>query len=355
MNPWNPVPAARIASRPLLSRPEPRSNKAQCSGELRMTKVGQTLPIIPCWRHPEIKRLLYGVTGGQRVAEVVRMADGRRVSVELSGDPHGSPVFLLHGMPGSRLGPRPRGMVLHHMGVCLISFDRPGYGGSDRLQGRKVADAASDVAAIADAYGFDSFAVAGRSGGGPHALACAALLPTRTTRVAVLVGLAPQGANGLDWYDGMTNSNVIDFTAAEAGHDAIAGRLAATAERIRADPASLLMQLHDELPDLDRRLIADADIRRILVRSHYEGLRTSADGWIDDVIAVCTPWGFSLADITVPVLIWHGEADVFSPVNHARWLASQIMHTTVVLQRRAAHFAALAALPEALRWLVSPM
>jgi pimeloyl-ACP methyl ester carboxylesterase len=281
------------------------------------------------------------------------MADGRRVSVELSGDPHGSPVLLLHGMPGSRLGPRPRGMVLHHMGVRLISFDRPGYGGSDRLLGRKVADAARDVATIADTFGLDRFAVMGRSGGGPHALACAALLPTRTTRVAVLVSLAPQGADGLDWFDGMTNSNVIDFTAATAGHDAIAPRLTAAAERIRADPAILLMHLQDELPDLDRRLIEDADIRRILTRSHFEGLRISADGWIDDVIALCSPWGFDPADITVPVLIWHGEADVFSPANHARWLASQITHATVVLQQRAAHFAALTALPETLRWLIS--
>ena len=143
-----------------------------------------------------------------------RASDGRRLSVEVFGDPDGTPVFLLHGTPGSRLGPRPRGAVLHRLGVRLIAFDRPGYGRSDRLPGRQVADVAADIAAIADAYGLEKFAVVGRSGGGPHALACAAMLPHRTTRAAVLVGLAPRGAEGLDWFDGMAKSNVIDFTAA---------------------------------------------------------------------------------------------------------------------------------------------
>lgn len=129
----------------------------------------------------------------------VKTPDGRQLATQLDGDPEGRPIFLLHGTPGSRLGPRPRSAVLHRLGVQLISFDRPGYGESDRLEGRRVADAAADVLAIADAYGLDRFAVVGRSGGGPHALACAALLPDRLTRAAVLVGIAPRGAEGLGW------------------------------------------------------------------------------------------------------------------------------------------------------------
>src|SRR5580693_7584726 len=118
----------------------------------------------------------------------VRTADGRRLSTQSSGDPDGKPVFVLHGTPGSRLGPHPRSSVLHRLGVRLISFDRPGYGESDRMEGRKVADVAADVLAIADDLGLKTFSVVGRSGGGPHSLACAALLPERVTRAAVLVG-----------------------------------------------------------------------------------------------------------------------------------------------------------------------
>ena len=141
------------------------------------------------------------------------------------------PIFLLHGTPGSRLGPHPRSSVLHRLGVQLIAFDRPGYGESDRMAGRQVADVAADVLAIADAYGLDRFAVVGRSGGGPHALACAALLPERVTRAAVLVGLAPHGAAGLDWFDGMAESNVTEFTAAANGYEDIVAHTKAVAER----------------------------------------------------------------------------------------------------------------------------
>jgi pimeloyl-ACP methyl ester carboxylesterase len=277
----------------------------------------------------------------------------RRLSCEVFGDPEGTPVFLLHGTPGSRLGPRPRGVVLHRLGVRLIVFDRPGYGGSDRQAGRRVADVAADVAAIADSYGLAEFAVVGRSGGGPHALACAAMLPHRTTRAAVLVGLAPHGADGLDWFDGMAASNVIDFTEAAASRDAISARLTAAAESIRADPASLIARLETELPDPDRRVVADSGIRSMLVRNYAEALRTSAYGWIDDVVAFCTSWGFDPADIAVPVRLWHGKSDVFSPPSHAQWLADRIPGATVIVQEGAAHFGALGVLPDILRWLAA--
>jgi pimeloyl-ACP methyl ester carboxylesterase len=285
------------------------------------------------------------------LTDTVLAAGGRRLSVQVFGDSEGIPVFLLHGTPGSRLGPHPRGQVLHRLGIRLIAFDRPGYGHSDRLAGRKVADVVEDVAAIADAYGVEKFAVVGRSGGGPHALACAALLPRRTTRAAVLVGLAPHGAEGLDWFDGMAQSNVIDFTAAAAGHDPLSARLTPAAESIRADPASLITRLQAELPDSDRRVVTDRGIRSMLVQNYAEALRTSAYGWIDDALAFCSPWGFDPAAVTVPVVLWHGENDVFSPVSHARWLADQIPGATVLVQAGAAHFGALDVLPDILRWL----
>src|SRR5260370_37285137 len=108
---------------------------------------------------------------------MVRLPDSRRLACEEYGEPDGDPVFFLHGTPGSRLGPRPRAIVLYQLGVRLIAFDRPGYGQSDPQPGRTVADVASDVSAIADYLELDHFAVIGRSGADPHALACAARLP----------------------------------------------------------------------------------------------------------------------------------------------------------------------------------
>jgi pimeloyl-ACP methyl ester carboxylesterase len=285
------------------------------------------------------------------VTEIVRAADGRRLSVDLSGNPDGVPVFLLHGTPGSRLGPRPRGMLLYRLGVRLITFDRPGYGQSDRRPGRRVADVAADVAAIADRYGIERFAVAGRSGGGPHALACAALLPRRVRRVAILVGLAPHDADGLAWFNGMAPSNRAAYSSGVARQEFLAARLTSQADTIRGDPASLLARLYDELPDADRRVISDPGIRALLEATYAEALHASADGWIDDALALCTNWGFDPTTVAVPVLLWHGERDVFSPVSHTRWLGNAIPRATVVVQSGAAHFGALNVLADVLRWL----
>jgi pimeloyl-ACP methyl ester carboxylesterase len=281
----------------------------------------------------------------------VKTPDGRQLSTQVYGDPDGKPVFLLHGTPGSRLGPHPRAAVLHRLGIRLIAFDRPGYGESDRHEGRRVADAAADVLAIADAYGLEKFAIVGRSGGGPHALACAALLPERLTRVAVLVGLAPHGAVGLDWYDGMTDYNVLEYTAAAKGYEDVAAITEAAADAVRADPASLLRSLQAELPDPDQRVVADRGIRSMLLNTYSEAVRASAYGWIDDALAFYSPWGFEPATVTIPVLLWHGASDNLSPVSHARWLADRIPNAAVVVQAGAAHFGALDVLPDILTWL----
>lgn len=282
----------------------------------------------------------------------VRAPDGRLLRVECSGDPRGRPVFLLHGMPGSRVGPRPRPMFLYQRGVMLISYDRPGYGGSDRLQGRRVVDVAEDVTAIADALGVDRFAVVGRSGGAPHALACAAQLPQRVTRAAALVTLAPRDAEGLDWYEGMSAFNVDEFRTAFKDPERFMARLIPRSHAIRSDPAKLLEQIRQDLTDDDCRIVSDNGIRSMLMRNYVEALRTSPYGWIDDALALTGPWGFDPADIRTPVLLWHGVQDVFSPAAHSSWLAERIPQATCVLEPAAAHFAALRALPDVLGWLL---
>lgn len=284
--------------------------------------------------------------------EQVRTGDGRTLLVERSGDLRGQPVFLLHGMPGSRVGPRPRGMVLFHRGIQLISYDRPGYGGSDRHAGRRVVDVAQDVAAIADAIGVERFAVVGRSGGAPHALACAALLPERVTRAAALVPLAPRDADGLDWFEGMTAYNVVHFRSAFSTPDRYVAQLIRRSAAIRSDPARLLDDLRRDLTDDDRRIVSDTGIRAMLLRNYQEALRTSPYGWIDDALALCRPWGFELSAIRAPVLLWHGKKDVFSPASHSCWLAGRIPRVTTVLDPAAAHFAALQALPAVLTWIL---
>jgi pimeloyl-ACP methyl ester carboxylesterase len=282
----------------------------------------------------------------------VRSADGRQLAVRVSGHPTGHPVVYLHGTPGSRVGPFPRGRVLYELGVRLISFDRPGYGGSDRRPGRRVADVVQDVEAIADHLGLGTFAVVGRSGGGPHALACAAQLPGRVTRAGVLVSLAPWAAEGLDWFAGMAESNVREFTTASMEPELLMTTLAQTADKIKADPRSHVSTLRLEMPEADLRVVGDTGILRLLANNFAEALRDSAAGWIDDNLAFCEPWGFELSDIDVPVLLWHGEYDVFSPAAHARWLAERIPGAELWMGSDAAHFGALEVVPDVLSWLI---
>jgi pimeloyl-ACP methyl ester carboxylesterase len=286
------------------------------------------------------------------VTTFVPAQDGRRLAVRIAGDPAGMPVILLHGTPGCRLGPLPKWKVLYSQGIQLISFDRPGYGRSDRLVARRVADVADDVEAIADAIGLRRFAVLGRSGGGPHALACAALLPDRVVRAGVLVSLAPPTAEGLDWFGGMTDINVTEYTFATTDPETLAARLIRTAAQIKANPSSYVASIYEELTESDRRVVADAGIRALLAESYAEALRNSADGWIDDSLAFCAPWGFDPSRIEVPVLLWHGEDDVFSPVAHTRWLAARIPGAISVVSPGAAHFDALRVAPDVLSWLI---
>ncbi|MEO3975027.1 alpha/beta hydrolase [Streptomyces sp. CAU 1734] len=296
--------------------------------------------------------------------------DGK-LAYEEWGDPQGYPVFLLHGTPGSRLGPRPRTFHLHNLGIRLIAYDRPGYGDSDPHTGRSVADAALDVRAIADTLGIGRYSVVGRSGGGPHALSCAALTPERVRSAAAVVTVAPPDAEGLNWLVGMAESNVMTYTMmARNSPDLtqVGALLARNADAIRRDPSSLLSSLAGEMPAVDRRVVEDAGIRDLLQLNYLSAVGEADEpsepdgggpaplpeplGWIDDLVALRQPWGFAPEEISdVPVLLWHGEQDVFAPVSHFHWLADRIPGASAVLQPSAAHFAALPALGPILAWV----
>jgi pimeloyl-ACP methyl ester carboxylesterase len=276
--------------------------------------------------------------------------DGRRLAVTERGDPHGAPVMLFHGTPGSRLGPIPRAMTLHATGIRLLAFDRPGFGESDRLPGRSVASVAADAATVADAFGITHFAVLGRSGGGPHALACAALLPERVTKAAAMVPLAPRDAMGETWFSGMTRGNTEAYQQAVTDPAALRRVLDERAAHIRADPASLLANIEEGLEPTDRAVIRQANIRQELVRAYAAAVSRSADGWFDDAVALAAPWGFDPGDIRVPVYLWHGVEDRFSPISHTRWLGERIPLATVDLEPSASHFSALLRMPQVIVW-----
>jgi pimeloyl-ACP methyl ester carboxylesterase len=290
------------------------------------------------------------------VDRTVQASDGRVIAVEEAGDPAGRPVLVQGGTPGSRLlyGPHVRDAA--ERGLRLIGYDRPGYGGSSPQPGRTVADCASDVRAICAALGIDRLAMWGASGGGPHVLACAALLPDLVAAAASLASLAPFDADGLDYFDGMAPENVEDIVlffsdeaAARAKADRDRAEILGEGPEGAADDGAA-----DEpgpvLPPADFAAIAGG-LGDFIETAMRDGLAPGTDGWWEDN-CVLRPWGFSLADITVPVLLLHGRQDTFVPFGHGQWLAAHIPGVQPMLLDDDGHLSLLQnRVPEVHRWL----
>jgi pimeloyl-ACP methyl ester carboxylesterase len=254
----------------------------------------------------------------------VRLADGRTLRVQDAGATDDPAAVFFHGTPGSWLLHDRWLAAAAAAGLRLLAYDRPGYGGSTPKPDRTVANAAADVAAIADQLQVGRFAVWGASGGGPHALACAALLPDRVVAAAAASSPAPYDASGLDWFAGMPEMDVQRFKLALAGRDALQPLLGQLAQAFTAaDPAQLIALSGPVLSPPDRAVF-DTDLAAFLLAVFREGLAAGAEGWVEDLLGFVAPWGVELGSVRVPVAVWHGEQDVRVPVAHGRWLAGAI-------------------------------
>ena|SRR6185437_10000745 len=248
---------------------------------------------------------------------------GRVLTVEDAGPPSGYPV-LVHGGGGSRhLFPA---LVRHARGsgFRLIGYDRPGYGGSTPMPGRVIADCAADVKAIMAELAIERVVAWGFSGGGPYALATAALLPGMVTAVCVFAPLGPYGVEGLDFLEGMAESYWDEVRVFFADRQA-------AREKFRVEA----MEMFDRLSTPDGWLALwgarahqdeahGQEAADYLASVQRDGWTNGDEGWWDDWTAFLSPWGFDLADIGAPVSLWHGLADTRCPPAHSRWLADQL-------------------------------
>lgn len=283
----------------------------------------------------------------------VRTSDGRVLHVEITGDRRGRPILMHHGTPGSGRAYRLHSADAAERGVCLIGYDRPGFGGSTAQPGRTVADCAADVEAIASALGFDRIGVWGISGGGPHALACAALLPRLVVGVVSLASPAPYDAEGLDYFAGMGQENVDDIQLTLS--DEARAREKADEDRRRMLDLSLETMVNP-FPTLLSPVDAAAftpEVAEYLRGGAHEGLAPGVEGWWDDSVAQLRPWGFELDSISVPIQLWHGRHDRFVPFQHGEWLAAAIPGVEAHLTDEDGHVTLLQRrIPEAHAWLL---
>jgi pimeloyl-ACP methyl ester carboxylesterase len=282
----------------------------------------------------------------------VRRSDGRTLTAHETGDPRGELVLVHHGTPGSGgLAPWWAADAAAHR-IRLVGYDRPGYGDSDRHVGRTVSAAAADAAAIADALGVDRFYTWGVSGGGPHALACAALLPDRVVAAATLASVAPRDAPGLDWLAGMGDDNLDEFGRAADGEHALRPYLASQSAQFRsATPNDLAEAMRTLLPSVDVTVLTGA-FAEYLHANILAGLAVGEDGWLDDDLAFNAGWGFDPADIRVPVLVLQGRHDLMVPFAHGTWLAAHIPDCTARLTDTDGHLTLSADLGPVHDWLL---
>jgi len=255
--------------------------------------------------------------------ESLRLPDGRVLEFFVSGPADGLPLVFHHGTPGAGTPVRALERAVHARGLRYVSASRAGYGGSDRHPGRRVVDVVADTRALLDALGAPECVVAGHSGGGPHALACAARLPGVRSAL-VIAGVGPGTADDLEFLAGMGEENIVEFAAAGGGEDVLRPYLdAQRAELAGATASDIVTSLATILPEVDRAVLVD-EYGEDMARAFAEGLRRGVDGWLDDDLAFLHPWGFELDEIAVPTTIWQGDADLMVPFAHGRWLASRI-------------------------------
>jgi pimeloyl-ACP methyl ester carboxylesterase len=245
------------------------------------------------------------------------------LAVTTGGDPAGRPVLVHTGTPGSRWLYPPHERDAAERGLLLIGYDRPGYGGSSPHPGRTVADCAGDVRAICAALGIGRLAMWGISGGGPHVLACAALLPDLVAAAASLASPAPYDAEGLDYFAGMGQANVDDIKLFFADQTASRAKLDAEREdTLAAAPDDLAKEMQTLLTPADAAVMA-GELAGFFASSMHDSLAPGSEGWWEDN-CMHLPWGFELSAISVPVLVMQGRQDMFVPFAHGEWLAGHI-------------------------------
>jgi pimeloyl-ACP methyl ester carboxylesterase len=252
----------------------------------------------------------------------IKLRDGRALTYAEYGDPRGKPVFLFHGMPGSRVF-RPHDEITTKLGVRLITVDRPGYGLSTFQSNRQILDWPNDIAQLADQLGIDKFAVAGHSGGGPYAAACAFALTDRVTAAALICGAGPVDSSGaLEHMDGL---NRMGFRVGRHIPWLVWWLLIWAFYRDgNQRPEKIMEREAATRPRADAELWKIDSIREVCYASVVEAFRNGTKGHAWEARLMTRPWNLPVEKIQAPVHIWHGTSDRTTPIQMARYLAGRI-------------------------------
>ena len=283
----------------------------------------------------------------------ITLRDGRTLHVYDYGDSDGNVLIEHHGTPGSGLA-FPRDLELaRERGLRSIRYDRAGYGGSTPNPGRSVVDVVADIDDVLDALGIERYVTLGGSGGCPHSFACGAR-SERCLAAAAIAPPAPYAAHGLDWLAGQGDANQVEWAAALDGPEALEAYMEGEAAKLRAITPEQIKEIWASvLPPVDAAVLTGdraAHAKRSLERAAEHGIA----GWRDDDLAFIHPWGFELAEIGVPTLLWQGVQDKMVPLAHANWVAARIPGVEAHISEEDGHLSiAVGRLGEIYDWLAS--
>jgi pimeloyl-ACP methyl ester carboxylesterase len=269
-----------------------------------------------------------------------RLADGRDLGYAQYGDPEGTPIFFLHGFPGSRLSAQIAHEPALSLGVRVVAPERPGIGLSSPRPGRKLLEHAADVAELADRLRLDRFAVLGDSGGGPYAAACAFALRGRLASVAIVNGLGPPETP--EATRGMAIGERLAYIFGRRAPRFSGWFLARFAAWARGHRRAFLRLVRTQLAEPDRRMLAQGALARLFVDDFLEAFR---QGWVwvaEELALLTRPWGFRLEEIRVPVRLFVGGLDRTVPAAAMRHVAAAIPGCALTCYEDEGHFSLLA-------------
>jgi pimeloyl-ACP methyl ester carboxylesterase len=260
--------------------------------------------------------------------EEIVLADGRTLEVATMGDPSGATIFFHHGTPGSTRTVKSLEALSDFGDFFVVTTSRPGYGQSSRREGRSIASVIGDLDAALTYFEREEYVALGWSGGGPHALASAALDP-RCRSAVTLASVAPADVD-FDWTEGMGPGNVEEFALAKEGGPAYEELMAATGDFIgTANRDNIVEILEGYLSEPDREALVNDDARELFVEGMRYGFVNGWRGYFDDNVAMMAPWGFEVSDIRVPVHLFYGDDDLMVPAPHGQWLGEHVANATV--------------------------
>jgi pimeloyl-ACP methyl ester carboxylesterase len=280
---------------------------------------------------------------------VLTLSSGRRLGWAEYGDRGGRPVFAFHGLPGSRRQRHPDDGIARGLGARMLHLERPGFGVSDPCPGRSLAGWAQDVAQACDLLGVDTMRLAGVSGGGPYALACAAVLGSRVQRVAVINSVGPPEAMRAGGYSALVR---LGFALAPRGAWTMRPFAALAGAVARRLPERYFELLGAGLNATDRRVFARREIREMFAEDMSEAFAQSGAAMAQDLTLIASRWDFDPGAIRAPLGLWHGTEDRIVPVAAAQALAASVPHAELHLLRGEGHFLVFERWPEILGWLV---